>query len=310
MATEGEGSSPKKPKARPRKAPTKTTEKEATKDPEGGLTAAGRAAFKKSEGANLKPGVTKKLADMTPEDMKRKGSFLRRHYANLRGPLVDDEGKPTRLALQAHAWGEPVPKTPEAAQKLAEMGTDLLERYHKAQASEKPKAPAKRAASRKPKSKAETPDHNDANAKAKPRTGSSKSQAETYTDPALRERLKAQIMASDKGGKPDQWSARKSQLLAAEYKKAGGGYTHAKDDKTEAQEHLDDWTGQDWKTADGEPAARDGETARYLPEAAWEELTPAQKQATDAKKKRASRDGTQNVANTGAAKKAVKKATP
>ena len=99
------------------------------KDPKGGLTAAGRKAFKEKEGANLRPGVKGK-AD-TPEKMKRKGSFLRRHYANPRGPLVDDEGNPTRLALQARAWGEPAPKTAEAAKKLAEKGTRLLERYTK-----------------------------------------------------------------------------------------------------------------------------------------------------------------------------------
>ena len=115
----------------------------ATKDPEGGLTAAGRSAFKKSEGANLKPGVKKALKDMTPEEMKRKGSFLRRHFATLRGPLVDAEGKPTRLALQAHAWGEPVPKTEEAAKRLAEKGLKLLDRYRKSK--EKSSAPAKKA---------------------------------------------------------------------------------------------------------------------------------------------------------------------
>ncbi|MDG3007534.1 DUF6321 domain-containing protein [Paludisphaera mucosa] len=106
----------------------------ARKDPEGGLTAAGRAYFQKTEGANLKPGVKKPLSAMTPEEMKRKGSFLRRHYATLRGPLRDEDGKPTRLALQAHAWGEPVPKTAEAAQKLAEKGTRLLERYRRSKA--------------------------------------------------------------------------------------------------------------------------------------------------------------------------------
>ncbi|WP_353073564.1 DUF6321 domain-containing protein [Tunturiibacter gelidoferens] len=43
------------------------------KDPKGGLTAAGREFYKKTEGANLKPGVKGK-AD-TPEKMRRKGSF-------------------------------------------------------------------------------------------------------------------------------------------------------------------------------------------------------------------------------------------
>jgi hypothetical protein len=101
--------------------------KAATKDPKGGLTAAGRAEFKRKEGSHLKPGV-KGPAD-TPEKMRRKGSFLRRHFANPRGPMVDDNGKPTRLALSAHAWGEPVPKTMAAAKKLAAKGTRLLERY-------------------------------------------------------------------------------------------------------------------------------------------------------------------------------------
>jgi len=43
------------------------------RDPKGGLTAAGRAYFKRKEGANLKPGV-KGAAD-TPEKMRRKGSY-------------------------------------------------------------------------------------------------------------------------------------------------------------------------------------------------------------------------------------------
>ena len=113
-------------KAKPKSKPLK--------DPEGGLTAAGRAAYREKEGANLKPGVKKPIGRMTPEEMKRKGSFLRRHFATLRGPLVDDDGQPTRLALQAHAWGEPVPRTEAAATRLAEKGTRLLERYKKAKA--------------------------------------------------------------------------------------------------------------------------------------------------------------------------------
>ena len=108
--------------------PTKTAHRTSrTKDPKGGLTAEGRKYFAEKEGAHLKPGVTGK-AD-TPEKMKRKGSFLRRHFANPRGPMVKD-GEPTRLALSAHAWGEKVPKTMADAKKLAEKGKKLLERYH------------------------------------------------------------------------------------------------------------------------------------------------------------------------------------
>ncbi len=115
------------------------------KDPEGGLTAAGRKYFKEKEGTSLKPGVKKPQSEMTPEEIKRKGSFLRRHYANLRGPLKDENGNPTRLALQAHAWGEPVPKTKVAAKKLADKGTKLLEKYHAANGSSATKSGTKRA---------------------------------------------------------------------------------------------------------------------------------------------------------------------
>ena len=102
------------------------------KDSAGGLTAAGREYFRRKQGAHLRPGV-KGAAD-TPDKMRRKGSFLRRHYAHLRGPLVDEDGEPTRLALAAHAWGEPVPKTKAAAARLATKGTRLLERYKAAKA--------------------------------------------------------------------------------------------------------------------------------------------------------------------------------
>lgn len=109
--------------------------KKKLKDPKGGLTAAGRAHFKKKEGADLKPGV-KGAAD-TPEKMRRKGSFLTRFYTDPSGPLTDDDGDPTRLALAAQAWGEKAPKSASDAAKLAEKGRKLLERYKKAKAKRK-----------------------------------------------------------------------------------------------------------------------------------------------------------------------------
>jgi hypothetical protein len=48
--------------------------------------------------------------------------------------------------------------------------------------------------------------------------------AGNYTKPAMRASLFKKIKAGSKGGNPGQWSARKAQLLATEYKKAGGGY--------------------------------------------------------------------------------------
>ena len=114
---------------------SRTKKSTKTKDPKGGLTAAGRAMFKKKEGSNLQPGV-RGAAD-TPTKLRRKGSFLRRHFANPRGPMVDDKGKPTRLALSAHAWGEPVPKTTAAAKKLAAKGKALLKKYQTTKKSSK-----------------------------------------------------------------------------------------------------------------------------------------------------------------------------
>ena len=97
------------------------------KDPKGGLTAAGRRHFKQTEGANLKPGV--KGPANTPEKMRRKGSFLTRFFTNPSGPMKDEKGRPTRLALSAAAWGEPVPQNAQDAAQLAAKGRRLLERY-------------------------------------------------------------------------------------------------------------------------------------------------------------------------------------
>ena len=98
------------------------------KDPKGGLTEAGRRKFERSgESKDLKPGV--KESNPTGEKARRKGSFLTRFYTNPSGPLVKETGEPTRLALAANAWGEPVPRTRGAAARLAAKGRNLLEKY-------------------------------------------------------------------------------------------------------------------------------------------------------------------------------------
>ena len=48
--------------------------------------------------------------------------------------------------------------------------------------------------------------------------------AGNYTKPTMRKAIFNRIKAGSKGGRPGQWSARKAQLLASSYKKAGGGY--------------------------------------------------------------------------------------
>jgi hypothetical protein len=49
-------------------------------------------------------------------------------------------------------------------------------------------------------------------------------EAGNYTKPEMRKRLFNRIKAGTKGGDPGEWSARKAQLLASAYKKAGGSY--------------------------------------------------------------------------------------
>jgi len=123
-----------------------------------------------------------------------------------------------------------------------------------------------------------------------------------YTKPELREQIKEEVKESDKGGRPGQWSARKSQLVTQEYKKRGGGFLGPRD---KGQQALRRWGAEKWQTKEGDTRARhDGETGRYLPEQAWKELSPAQRRATDAKKRKESRSGRQYVANTGPAKRA------
>ncbi len=59
-------------------------------------------------------------------------------------------------------------------------------------------------------------------AKAKPK--SKVNEAGNYTKPSMRKALFNKIKAGSKGGNPGQWSARKAQMLAKEYKAKGGGY--------------------------------------------------------------------------------------
>ena len=57
-----------------------------------------------------------------------------------------------------------------------------------------------------------------------PKSKSRVNEAGNYTKPGLRKRIFNRIKAGGKGGAPGQWSARKAQMTAMAYKKAGGGY--------------------------------------------------------------------------------------
>lgn len=107
------------------------------------------------------------------------------------------------------------------------------------------------------------------------------------SDPKLWDKVKTEIVKSDKGGKPGQWSARKAQLATQEYKKEGGRY---KGKKT-ADNHLQQWADEEWGTKSGKKSQDTGE--RYLPKEAREHLTDAEYKRTTAKKRADTRKGKQ-----------------
>ena len=107
------------------------------------------------------------------------------------------------------------------------------------------------------------------------------------TDPALWDKVKNAITQGDRGGQPGQWSARKAQLATQEYKKQGGRYEGAK----AAENHLRQWTNEDWGTTSGEVSGKTGE--RYLPQRARERLTKQERAETTAKKRKDTRKGQQ-----------------
>ena len=67
------------------------------KNPKGGLSQRGRDYFKRTEGSNLK-------APVKSGSNPRRVSFAAR-FANMKGPMKNDKGEPTRLALALKAWG-------------------------------------------------------------------------------------------------------------------------------------------------------------------------------------------------------------
>ena len=95
------------------------------KNPRGGLSEAGRRAYN-AQGANLKAGV-KNYGSASPRDRARWRNWATRFYTNPKGPMVRN-GRPTRLALMATAWGEPVPKTRAEAQAIAAKARARQER--------------------------------------------------------------------------------------------------------------------------------------------------------------------------------------
>lgn len=108
------------------------------------------------------------------------------------------------------------------------------------------------------------------------------------SNPAKWKRIVAAVKAGTKGGRAGQWSARKAQIAVARYKKSGGGYKGAK----KKSNKLSKWSKQKWRTSDGKPSRG---RKRYLPDAAWKSLSPAEKRATNRAKAAGNRKGKQFV---------------
>ena len=108
------------------------------------------------------------------------------------------------------------------------------------------------------------------------------------TNPAKWKRIVAAVKAGTKGGRAGQWSARKAQIATARYKKSGGGYSGAK----KTSNSLSKWSKQKWRTSDG---SKSEGKKRYLPDAAWKALSPAEKRATNRAKAAGNKKGKQFV---------------
>jgi hypothetical protein len=93
------------------------------KSKKGGLNAKGRASYKAQTGGTLKPPV--KGTPDSPQEMRRKGSFLTR-MGSMPGLLFDEQGDKTRLKLSLEAWGHYGGKG-----SAVEKGRRLLDRYRK-----------------------------------------------------------------------------------------------------------------------------------------------------------------------------------
>lgn len=108
--------------------------------------------------------------------------------------------------------------------------------------------------------------------------------ARIYTKPELRERLKDELLAGNRGGAPGEWSAHKAELLAHEYRQAGGGYTFAKRSPT----HPQDWSG-----TDQQPEQR-GNQGR--PQQAWTNYASTTRPATNDQQRDSTRPTQQSAA--------------
>ena len=117
-------------------------------------------------------------------------------------------------------------------------------------------------------------------------------EAGNYTKPKMRKNLFNKIKAGGKGGRPGQWSARKAQMLALQYKKAGAVIVA----RAKSQRSLMNWTKQKWRTKSGKPSTQGPKATgeRYLPSAAIKNMSASQYAASTRKKREDTKKGKQH----------------
>jgi len=90
-------------------------------------------------------------------------------------------------------------------------------------------------------------------------------------NPKLWEEVKKKVLRGSRGGPPNKWSARKSQLSVAEYKRLGGGYKGKKSPRNS----LVKWSREKWDYIS--PSSRKYKKGRYLPEKVRKSLSRKEK---------------------------------
>ena len=84
-------------------AKTPAWQRKEGKNLKGGLNAKGRASYKAETGGTLKPPVSAKQAKKSPKAAARRKSFCAR-MGQVKGPMKDSKGRPTRKALALKKW--------------------------------------------------------------------------------------------------------------------------------------------------------------------------------------------------------------
>jgi hypothetical protein len=227
------------------------------KNPEGGLNAKGRASLK-AQGQDIKPPVSAKQAAKSPKSAARRKSFCAR-MGGMEGPMKDEKGRPTRKALALRKWdckaegglieveGRRIMPSPDllSLDALSDFRLPAQDSGGGGGSRMEPMPDTVSASSKMPFASTAgyvgpTLRGDRFQVSVGPgRRGSvgvggrlqfaegGKSrvnEAGNYTKPTMRKGLFNSIKAGGKGGAPGQWSARKAQMLAQQYKAKGGGY--------------------------------------------------------------------------------------